>query len=593
MNALTHQGIRLGHAYRPGRTTAGLVFRVGHADETLPSSGLTALVVALALRAVERPGLEISGSVGPATTMVRVGGSDERVAMTLRELSRALADPPLRYRAAETRGLLDDGGGNPVASWRFGMRGYGLGGHRFGLHTVPDEGVRAWARERFAASNAVAWTVGEAPVGLDLPLAPGVSGAPFPPPPVTAPVIPLPADVPAGGTEVRFDAVVADRPAAELFAEVARRALFRDVRQAEGWAYDVSAGLAPLDGQWGTLQVSANLSRDTAAAATGEFLDGLGRLRYAVSDAEVAAARTHLLAPFAEPHQEAMWIVDDARLAVLGRPVPTPAQRRAALESVTSADVVAVARQAWESAVVVAPVGEGWAGTSVARRGTGSPISGTVYERIDATADLVIAAEGATLRHGPDPVTVRFAEAAALLAFPDGGRVLIGPDGANVPFEPTLHDDLGPGEPAALLDGRVPPHLVVPMPAREVPERPDPDRLAEVRQARQERAGAEPSPARTAGRATWTTVRLILAVIGVAVGIVLLRAGVVGLVEGVIALERGDATTTDLVRDGVSTLLGAWLTWRMVVRVRWYVRLLRGGDQGEPGVQGRVGAPGS
>ncbi len=148
------------------------MFRVGLADETLATSGLTALVVALALRAVERPGLDITASVGPVVTHVRVSGSAERVRTTLRDLTQALASLPVQHREAETRALDERQTASVgVLAWRYGFQSYGLGpGQQVGRHGATDSDLRSWSAERFALSNAVAWYAGDEEPDLDLAL---------------------------------------------------------------------------------------------------------------------------------------------------------------------------------------------------------------------------------------------------------------------------------------------------------------------------------------------------------------------------------------------------------------------------------------
>lgn len=579
------------YAHRPGRATGGLVFRVGYADETLPTSGTTALVVALALRAVERPGLDVAASVGPVVSEVRVSGSEDRVRTTLRELSRALADLPVRHRGTETRALREHAAdGIALPHWRFGLQGYGLGpGEYTGLHRATDEHLRAWARERFAGSNAVAWFTGETAPDLDLPLpdAEGAAAVP-PPPPVHGSRQPLPADAPAGGTKVLWDALVPDVPAAVVLAEVARRALFKNLRHDRGWTYDVSTSVDVLDGELATLQIAAGLRGETAAAATGEFLDTWGRLRYAVDADELEAARAHLLVTFDEPHLEAAWLPDDAVRTLLGRPVPTPAERRAAIAAVTAADVLSLAQQAWDSGLLVAPVGQGWAGTSLVTRGAGEPVAGRAFERIDADATIVVGDAGATLRDGRARTTVRFDETAVLLAHPDGGRLLVGLDGARIPFEPTLHDDLGGPQIAELVDRHVPDELTVHVPREAAPERPDKDQINRAARARADREVEEDGILRTAGAAVAGTGRAALEIgkllVTLALILVLLAAFGGTFLSGVMLLGEvggwldGDGSWPKLVVTLAGGLVSAgvtWLSYRAILR-------LGGNDKGDP-----------
>ncbi|MEU4362879.1 insulinase family protein [Promicromonospora sp. NPDC023987] len=562
-------------AYRPGRATGGLVFRVGYADETLPTSGTTALVVALALRAVERPGLDVAASVGPAVTEVRVSGSDDRVRTTLRELARALADLPVRHRETEARSLRERAvdAAPPLPPWRFGLRGYGLGpGQYVGLHRTTDDDLRAWASERFAGSNAVAWFTGETAQDLNLALPDAVPATRvLPAPLVEGLALSLPADAPVGGTNVRWDALVPDVPALAVLSEVARRALFQNLRHDRGWTYDVSASIGVLDGEQAAWQIAAGLRRETAAEATGEFLDTWGRLRYAVADDELETARAHLLVAFDEPHQDAIWLADDAVRTLLGRPSQVPAERRAAIAGVTAADVVALARQAWGSGLLVTPVGSGWAGTSLVSRGASEPVLGRSFERVDVDATIVVGDTGVTLRDGRTRVTVRFDAAAALLAYPDGGRLLVGLDGARVPFEPTLHDDLDARDVAELVDRNLPTELVIPVPRQEVPERPDKDQSQRAQQARAEREVEEDGLAQTVGAMAGAVGRL-----GLIIVLVLgLLAGVGGAILCVATLMAWVAAWGDepwqvpalVVPAGLAAAGVTWLCYRAILRL--------------------------
>ncbi|WP_369373508.1 hypothetical protein AB1046_06405 [Promicromonospora sp. Populi] len=574
MTATTSTRPRQLFAQRPGRTVGGLVFRVGYADETLPTSGTTALVVALALRAVERPGLEISASVGPTVTHVQVSATDERVRTTLRELTRALADLPVRHRETETRALDERADDVVVQPWRFGLRGYGLGpGQLLGLHRVTDDDLRAWAREKFTGTNAVAWVTGETALDLDLALPAGRAATTASPPEVPGPVTPLPAEALAGGNRVMWDAVVPDGPALAVFAEVARRALFQGLRQDHGWTYDVSIMIGALDGQQASLQIAAGLRPETATQATGEFLDTLGRLRFAVATDELESARAHLLAAYGEPHQDAMWLTDDAVLTLLGRPVPTPAQRRAALAQVTAADVVSLARQVWDAGLLVTPVASGWAGTEPVRRGAGEPVTGKAFERIDVDATIRVGEPGVTLRDGRRTTTIRFEEAAALIVYPDGGRLLIGLDGARVPFEPTLHDDLRATDLAGLVDDHLDGALVVPVSRPAAPERPDQEEIKQASQTRAAREVEEDGLLRTTGLAALAAGKVVV----VLALVLVLLAGVGGTVFAAATLLASVGSLLDgeldwsvpalLVPAGLACAGVTWLAYRAILRM--------------------------
>lgn len=501
-------------AHRPGRTSGGLTFRVGYADETLPTSGTTALVVALALRAVERPNLDVTASVGPAVTRFQVSGSPDRVRATLRDLAAALADLPVGHRATETRALRERAGEFAVQPWRYGLSGYGLGPHQsVGLHRVTDAELRSWARERFTRTNLVVWLVGEAAGELDLPLPAGPTAHALTPPVPLAGPWALPAVAPAGGAHVRWDAVAPDGPALAVLAEVARRAVFQNLRHQKGWTYDVEATVRPLDGRLASLHVAAGLRPETAAEATGEFLDTLGRLRHTVADDELELARGHLLAVYDEPHQDAVWLADDAVRTALEVPVLPHAERRAALTRVTADDVVHVARRAWDTGLLVTPVAAswaGWAGAAEITRGAGEAVTGTAFERMDIDATVWLGQDGATLRDGRTTVTVRFDRTAAVLVYPDGGRLLVGLDGAQIPLEPVLHEDLDAAALPALVDERLPGEVVIPVPRSRAPETPGSDQIRQARKARSERETADNGLSRSFDSAAGAVGELVL-----------------------------------------------------------------------------------
>ena len=76
---------------------------------------------------------------------------------------------------------------------------------------------------------------------------------------------------------------------------------------------------------------------------------------------------------------------------------------------------------------------------------------------------------------------VRFDQVAARMDWPDGRRVLIGQDGMSVTVEPTLFALATAGR--ATLDSRVNPDLVIPRPARdpqEIPQPPAPEKGAKA-----------------------------------------------------------------------------------------------------------------
>ncbi|MBP0458120.1 hypothetical protein [Streptomyces montanisoli] len=84
----------------------------------------------------------------------------------------------------------------------------------------------------------------------------------------------------------------------------------------------------------------------------------------------------------------------------------------------------------------------------------------------DVDQRLFLSGSAVTLAAFEGYATVRFADAAEVLAHPDGGRILTGPDGVRVAVEPTLYAMLSP-ERVAAIDAAVPPAAVVATGPRE------------------------------------------------------------------------------------------------------------------------------
>ena len=91
-------GIPVLHAPRPGPVAAGLVFRVGQADETLPQHGITHMVEHLALHRQGVGDIHHNGATGDVVTHFVVRGSTALVRLPAREPSR-IPRPRARSRA--------------------------------------------------------------------------------------------------------------------------------------------------------------------------------------------------------------------------------------------------------------------------------------------------------------------------------------------------------------------------------------------------------------------------------------------------------------------------------------------------------------
>src|SRR5688572_11639658 len=96
----------------PAPRTAGLVFRVGFADEPLPDHGITHLVEHLALFTLGRRLGDYNGLVGPHLTSFFAQGEPDELVAFLRDVAAGLHALPHDRVEAEKRVLLAESAGH-------------------------------------------------------------------------------------------------------------------------------------------------------------------------------------------------------------------------------------------------------------------------------------------------------------------------------------------------------------------------------------------------------------------------------------------------------------------------------------------------
>jgi hypothetical protein len=263
----------------PGPLRAGLVFRAGFADETLPQHGMTHLVEHLAAEAVSSERLE--AEVDELTTSFTVTGDSDAVVALLRAVSDAVRELPAdrvtierRVLAAEAayRGVGLDG---LLLHAHFGARGPGLAAlAELGLRIADADAARAWARERFVRENAALWLCGPPPPGLVLPLG---AGEHHPPPVVSVePSRSLPGEgegLPGG---VALGAVLEADPdgddVAVLLMEVLEGEARDRVRAGRGLSYGVDGRSRRVTVDRRLARLIADCRDEDAAAVRDELL---------------------------------------------------------------------------------------------------------------------------------------------------------------------------------------------------------------------------------------------------------------------------------------------------------------------------------
>ncbi|MFJ3541519.1 M16 family metallopeptidase [Streptomyces rubiginosohelvolus] len=468
-----------------GPVTAGLYFRVGAADETLATAGLTHLVEHLALHRHGVSDLHYNGSTAATHTHFVVSGTAEEVVAYLNGVCASLRDLPVERLATEREILRTEQAGrgrgpnHQLPLWRYGARGYGLVSYpEYGTLHLTADAVRDWAATWFTRDNAVLWITGDTvPEGLDLTL-PAGRRQPLPVPTSALPV--TPAYLTGGSGGVVLDGIVRRSTAAALFAEVLSRALFTDLRQKGGYSYTADCGYHPRDADHATITAFADALPQKQDAVVGGFIDVLARLRAGtIAEAELDSARAKFLKQYEIPDVGAAALPSHALNVLTGHENLTPDEHRAHLADVTVEDLREVARELYDSALIQVPGrGVDWAGFTEAPQWSGPSFGpeplGTVHRsRASDAVSLAVGREAVTLSTPRGRISVRYDACAAMRVYPDGARHLIGFDAFVVEVEPTLFAKLTPDR-MAVIDAAVPATAVVPMPERDPDEIPQP-----------------------------------------------------------------------------------------------------------------------
>ncbi|MEV0128801.1 insulinase family protein [Dactylosporangium sp. NPDC050688] len=458
----------------PGPLRAGLMFRVGVADETAATVGVTHLVEHLALHRLGVADYHYNGLTTATTTQFVTQGSPEAVVSFLHGVCAGLRALPVDRLPVERKLIGSEEAGRGGAAnlsmpfWRHGARDYGLISlPPYGIHTLGAEQVAEWAATRFTRGNAVLWLTGtDVPAGLRLELPDG----PRHPLPAASSALPLqPAAFPGGASVLVLDALVPRTAAATVYTRALERALFRELRQERGLSYTTATDYS-TDGRPTAVVTAVADTRDGDEAAVVEhFAAQLRRLRDTDLDpGELDAVRALALEAVRDPEADARTLPRRATDLLCGFAGRTAAETTDELERVTTADVRDVGRAVHGSALLMLPRGVDMppAGFEAAPQLSRFSVTGRRFRsRVDPDVALVHAADGVSLSAPPGPLTVLYADCVALLRWPDGARRLLGADGVAVHIEPSFFPL--PAQVTAAIEAAVPPGLVVDMPARD------------------------------------------------------------------------------------------------------------------------------
>ncbi|MBM7862098.1 M16 family metallopeptidase [Lentzea nigeriaca] len=535
-----------------GPMRAGLVFRVGVADETLATSGITHLVEHLALSEFALPDSHANGMTGMINTHFYVQGAPEDVSTFLTRACDAITTLPLDRLERErtivrTEAASRSGAAFEMQVWRYGAQGYGLAGSNdFGVEVLGPEDVRAWAADWFALENAVLWIAGEdVPPGLRLRLPGGVRR---PPPPAKSILPLLPAYFANGSGQVMMDSVVSRSMAAHVLSTVIERRLFQKLRHEQGGSYVTTAAYRWRDAEYGTITALADTLPENQDVVVNGFIEVLAALKAGdIPAVDVEAGKTMLREFVRDPDFEVGSLRNDSADFLNGGRPSTVEELLAESDAITTDDVHAVAVEAMGSALLHLPAGHeaDWAGFARAPLFSPAVVRGTKYATHEPSGEsIVVGTSGVSLITPGGPITIRYDQCVAAEAWPHGARRLVGVDGLIVGIDPRYFaiDQKA----TAMIDAGVPPSAVVRRPALQE----EPDKPAAVEEPR-----AEQPPVRSALR---TAVRALTGILFTAwfVFALLATAGVA---------TRADADATDWVAIALIWFIG-WPFKNVVLR---------------------------
>lgn len=434
-------GVPTVYSKQDGPLTAALGFRVGQADETLVTRGLTHLLEHVALADAELPPHAYNGGVGMSSTWFRVVGEPEEVSRhlahlceTLRELPTVHVDRERSVLKAESAGLTR----SPLHSVRWGPQNYGLASFpELGLDALTHVDLASWSRRFFVRGNATLWLSAPPPAGLRVPLRDGPSVSV--PDPIVQIVRP-PVHIEVQQQHVAFSLLLPHSVAGVGFASLLAQRLERRLRRELGLVYSVDWQAAQVSGTStyvtykcaGLVERAEELAQETCAvladAAIGfreeELATVVHQARLSLANRELAASAT---------------LQATAQTQLLGGvPGFTPADLPSALTRLPPAMLHEVAAAALKTLVLAVPLSTPVPATLAASlseysqavlRGPSIRASAKhpEYARIRG---LTLSSDGFSLVYNEgQAVTIRYDEIAAALPYADGSVTLLSSGG--------------------------------------------------------------------------------------------------------------------------------------------------------------------
>lgn len=428
----------------PGPLTAVLMFRVGRIDEEPSRSGLTHIVEHLAMAPLGDPRYEHNAFVDGGRTAFYATGRPEEIVAFLGSVCAALSDLRVSRLVIERDVLLreqdqrSDSVVDAHRNFRFGIVGHGLVAQpEFGLPSITEDEVRAWAARGFVAGNAMAWLSGPPPQGLRLELPPGERLAPPPPRPIAD--IRWPAHLDGVGSGVSLGFLVPRRRGAGSMLSILRQRMRQRLRLESGLVYDVMSDYEALDAELALSLVGGDCAPESTQAVVDVAVAELEALaRGEATDRELADELADLERGLEDETAVTGLLDAIVRDALIGY-VRTPESIHEDERETTAAHVAERATEARASALLLADVERAPAGFSPYPKGsTAQPIAGREVKPFLSVLGfgpklrLTIGPDGVSLRGKDGTITVRYEDCALLERASEDDLVMWSRDGTRL-----------------------------------------------------------------------------------------------------------------------------------------------------------------
>lgn len=456
-------------------SVAALMFRVGRADETLATGGLTHIVEHLALFGVGRVPYSYNGFVDRLRTVFYAGGTQAEVTDFVRLVAQQLGALPLdrlptELRVLRTEAAADNGDfASRMLNLRYGVKDLGLSHFAdLGLRWLAAPNVAEWAAATFTRGNAAFWFASPEPPQFDLDLPAGRRRAAPQPTPIAA--LELPAYVQQGTGGVGISMTAERTTALTTGMSIALERVHHKLRVEQGLSYSVSGDYEPLSADLAHVSVVADcLDEHVEAVCSNVFatLQELARAGPTTSELSEFAERRE--APV-DARQLLPSRLDRAAMnELLGADIYSEAKLNEEIQQLSPADVASALGNALGTALVIAPEGTASPDTSLReyRPWNEEIVEGRTYRLaglrgVRGRANKVIVGDAGVSLVKPDgDVTTVHADDCSALVYENKDKVtLVGGENSTIWIDTSLFrhgDELM----LALID-MVPAELTVP-----------------------------------------------------------------------------------------------------------------------------------